>query len=420
MSRSIERNFPSTAIRLLAAQIWASACLSGCAMPGKPLVEPAAAATKQPESAGETKASPEPEPDAKTLAAIEDFLTRTQQYRQPLPLVGASTPTPARTPITDEPAAARPSAAAPPVSPDSAKAAAPKQAAANMELSTSDAPPPQPALPIPAVERVTIEWSEEKREEASPSQPNSANTPMVATTGQGEPATASVLEDLEADAESRRDFESHWRLKHAQLAMGRDNEAKEAVTQLPVETGSLLSALAHASLAVRASAADPLEHTAQALAKIDDLRRLVAQNADPTVSHIALCRKVLTFGSYEELPQEELVSGRTIPLIVYSEVGNFRSRQTDEAAYETQLATRLEVFTKGGELVWQRDEPEVMDTCRNLRRDFFIAQRVTLPPTLPAGDYVLKVRVEDKLAAKAGEAVKPFSIHSPVSVAKKP
>lgn len=416
--RSLGTPFSFCAIALTSTGL---AVLAGCAMPGKAPVQPPIAAAENPQPKAPEVKEPgrDPAPDQKTLAAIEDFLSRTQQYRQTAPIVGTTPPL--KPDVTDPLPQAKPTPIdSPTIAEGSKTVPAPKQTATNTELIAGEPAAPQPVLPVPAVERVTIEWRENSDSEEAPARPNTANTPMTASASEREPASKRMIDELETEAESRKDFESHWRLKLGQLAMGRDEEAAEAVTLLPSDSASLLSALVGASVAVRSAASDPLDQAAAALTKIDELRALVAHQADPAVSSIALCRKVLTFGAYEEMPQEEFVSGRTIQLIVYSEVGNFRSRKTDEGAYETQLATKLEVFTKTGESVWQREEPEVIDTCRNLRRDFFVAQRVTLPPTLPAGEYVLKVRVEDKLAAKAGEAAKPFTIHSPISVAKKP
>ena len=67
--------------------------------------------------------------------------------------------------------------------------------------------------------------------------------------------------------------------------------------------------------------------------------------------------------------------------------------------------------------MWRHEEPEIVDRCRRRRKDFFIAQRIALPPTLSAGDYVLKVLVEDKLTGRADEATYPIVLVSPVSLA---
>ena len=67
--------------------------------------------------------------------------------------------------------------------------------------------------------------------------------------------------------------------------------------------------------------------------------------------------------------------------------------------------------------MWVREEPEVEDVCRRRRADFFLAQRVSFPPTLPAGDYVLKVTITDKLSGLVGGADCLFTVQAPISVA---
>ena len=115
----------------------------------------------------------------------------------------------------------------------------------------------------------------------------------------------------------------------------------------------------------------------------------------------------------------EFVAGRGSQTIVYCEIRNFRSEQANDGSYRTVLATRLELLTDAGASVWQHEEPEIVDACRRRRSDFFIAQRVTLPPTLAAGRYVLKVLVEDKLSGKASEATHSFEVVGSGAVASR-
>jgi hypothetical protein len=154
-----------------------------------------------------------------------------------------------------------------------------------------------------------------------------------------------------------------------------------------------------------------------AVSRAEELVHALADRADPIVPTVALCRKVVTFGSYDEMTEEEFVAGRTTQTILYCEVRNFRSEKTSDGLHRTVLGTRLEILTSNGQSVWQHEEPEIVDLCRRRRTDFFIAQRITLPPTLSPNDYVLKVLVEDKLSGKANEATHPFTIGLPTSIA---
>jgi hypothetical protein len=115
--------------------------------------------------------------------------------------------------------------------------------------------------------------------------------------------------------------------------------------------------------------------------------------------------------------REEFVAGRSTSTIVYYEIRNLRSEETRDYQFRTLLATRLEMFTLDGKSVWRREEPEIEDLCRQRRTDFFVAQRIALPPAIPAGEYILKVYAEDKLSGMATEASHQFSIFSPMSIA---
>jgi hypothetical protein len=54
----------------------------------------------------------------------------------------------------------------------------------------------------------------------------------------------------------------------------------------------------------------------------------------------------------------------------------------------------------------------VIDRCRNRRRDFFIADKLTVPAKLGAGNYVLKVTITDEQAQRVGEASMRLQVRS--------
>ena len=151
---------------------------------------------------------------------------------------------------------------------------------------------------------------------------------------------------------------------------------------------------------------------------LERLQREVSETIDPEVSAVALCRKVVTFGVYEEAATEDFVAGRPIQTIVYSEIRHLRTQELENEIYETRLAARLELFTADGTSVWTKEEPDVVDRCRRVRSDFFIAQRISLPVTLSAGDYILKIFVEDKIAGRATESSLPVRILSAASLVR--
>jgi hypothetical protein len=226
-----------------------------------------------------------------------------------------------------------------------------------------------------------------------------------------------VVAQLEKRAAQLPGIESEWPLRLIQMALGRDREAASISSALSPDARRVLAALIQVASAARGAAADSTTVGDDLLNKVDELKRSLTEKADPVVSSVSLCRKVVTFGVYDEMKNEEFVSGRTTQTIVYCEIRNFRSDETEDHKFRTVLATRLEVLSAAGTSVWQREEPAIEDVCRRRRSDFFLAQRITLPATLPAGEYVLKVFVEDKLAGKADEATRPFTMMAANSVA---
>jgi hypothetical protein len=352
--------------------------------------------------------TPPVEKELESLAAVEDFLERTQQYRLSKSAIPGQ---------KDEPTAkTEPPAATAQVVPSTAP---PDQTFANTQVALPESSPPQPLLAIPAVQSVSIRSPEPKQGRAAePIQSNTTNSPLDAQPADASASVDRLLTQLRNQVNAKKDFEAEWQLRLVELAFDRDAQAFEVSTHLSERSRVLLATLMQASAAIRDAARDPLQTGEKAIAHVDQLRTTVADQADPVVSTVALCRKVITFGAYEEMPPEDFVSGRTTQTIVYSEISNLRAEQTDAGLYQTRIGTRLEVLSADGKSIWQREEPEIVDTCRRRRGDFFIAQRITLPPTLPAGDYVLKVFIEDKISAKADESTRPFTISSPLSLAK--
>ncbi len=231
------------------------------------------------------------------------------------------------------------------------------------------------------------------------------------------PTWHTLIEELSKQAETRGDVLAFWRLGLARLASDQLAAPTLNMRGLSAEAKSLLESLFLTVASVREQLVDPVSSGVRTLEHVESLRREVAGASDPVVSAVALCRRVTTFGVYEEMGPTDLVAGRAAQTIVYCELDNLRAKELDDGRFETHLATRVEVLTSHGRSVWTHEEPEIIDQCRRRRRDFFLAQRVTLPATLPAGEYVLKVMVEDLLTGRTNEAIEPFVISSALSLA---
>ena len=275
----------------------------------------------------------------------------------------------------------------------------------------------EPVLAVPVVKAVTVAMRAQPTpafvvESAMRARPHTANQPLSVRVTEPVWSVDSVLEQLERDSSESGDLDGVWPLKFAQLAFHRDSQAAEIPATLPAQAQSILGALMRLVPEIRSVVRDSATPGDEALTRVDELRRILMDRSDPVVSTIALCRKVVTYGVYDELDASGLVAGRENQAIVYSEIRNLRAEKTATGSFRSLLATRLEVLTDDGKSVWLHEEPGIVDESRTRRIDFFLAERITLPSTLPAGAYVLKVMVQDKLSERMHEVSKPFDIVS--------
>jgi hypothetical protein len=134
--------------------------------------------------------------------------------------------------------------------------------------------------------------------------------------------------------------------------------------------------------------------------------------ANLTVNNLTLCDSVERFGIYEAIASASFPAGKDTPAIVYCEVENFHPRQTAEGMWETKLKYELAMYSEASpsKVVFSKPATPVIDRCRTRRRDFFLADNITLPKKLAAGRYVLKVTLTDEQAKKVGEATLPVEI----------
>ncbi len=366
------------------------------------------------------------------LDRVEDYLERTKEYAsndgdvsRPAPPAGQSA---AMLTADSVPAAApprpqsrkEPPATNPPVTAGSRTLATGDGAVANMQVTLEDTPPARPPPALPVVLSLSIRSGQDAGLPAQDTPRTLAtNEPLNVHPPDAVLSLDNIIQRLESEGDREREFDSEWRLRLLQLALNRDAQAARISPGMPPDAGRILSAVVQAVTAARAASRNPLFATEEAVERAEDLREVLAEQIDPVVSGVSLCRRVVTFGVYDEMVAEDFVSGRTVQTIVYCEIRNFHSEKTDEGKYRTELGTRLEVLAAAdGRSMWVHQEDEIVDLCRQKRTDFFLAQRVTLPPTLPAGDYVLKVLVEDKLTGRAAnEGIHKFTISSQTSLA---
>lgn len=360
--------------------------------------------------------SPTDHRERATLTAVEEFLARTEAYRliaeepsespESLPQRRVSTTI---IPVTDPAPAQKISAGA--------ASRAPRaigkhdRGIANTQIALTDGNETEHTLAVPVIRSVSVRIPESApiHQEKLPAE-KTTNTPLEVGLDDAPVTAERFIRHLKSASQQDGDIDSAWRLRVVQQSLGYEPDSFDETPMFSADTARLFSAVMHVLSAVSALALDPLTTGEDALQSVTTLQELVADRADPIVEVVALCRRVVTFGVYDEMSDDEFVTGHPIPTIVYSEIRNFESEVTPDGTYRTVFATRIEILTADGQPVWQREEPEIIDHCRRRRHDFFIAQRITIPSTLTPGNYVLKMLVEDRLSSRVSEATLSFTV----------
>jgi hypothetical protein len=181
------------------------------------------------------------------------------------------------------------------------------------------------------------------------------------------------------------------------------------IVGLPSEERDVIPAIVDGLSNFRSAvSADPNLTPTEQIRPLQDMVDRLRSGTDLALADVTLCKKVINFGLYEPLTPARFPPGRSSQLFVYCEVDNFLPRHNPDNQWETRLAQRVSLLTATGESVWEDKARSVKDTCRTRRHDFFTREPITLPPTLAAGAYKLRVTVTDLNANKVAESDVPL------------
>lgn len=150
-------------------------------------------------------------------------------------------------------------------------------------------------------------------------------------------------------------------------------------------------------------------------AVLDRIRRELDSRAGLRILRAELCTRVTGFGQYETFPANRFIAGRAQPVIVYAEVDRFGHRESTgpdgRPRYEIELSQRLELYHVADNLnTWNRAAEMDKTVSRNLVRDYYLINQVTLPANLSIGKYHLKVVMRDLITGNMAETIIPIEI----------
>jgi len=125
------------------------------------------------------------------------------------------------------------------------------------------------------------------------------------------------------------------------------------------------------------------------------------------VRNLAFITEVQSYGIYKPVAKDEFAPGQEV--LLYAEVENFKSEDTPKG-FHTVLGASYQVFDSRGQRVAGQDLNAVEEHCRNPRRDFFLAYRLSLPKRIYAGKHVLQLTLVDQKSQKIGQASIEFTV----------
>lgn len=223
---------------------------------------------------------------------------------------------------------------------------------------------------------------------------------------------AKIAEQERLVARDPNNLEEQFRLRMMYLVDGQDDKALAPTDGVNEDIQEIMRGQIQAMMSARStSERDPATWANRQLDAIETLRQLVRQKADLRVPKVELCSAIDGFGRYEPIsPPDFRVSARNLVLL-YIEVDNFQSEKTPSGMYRTLLSVRQSLLSTTGEELWTQRDENIEDLARQQRSDFYLTiGPLAIPKTLGAGEYVMKVEVEDVIAGKMNSNVARFKM----------
>jgi hypothetical protein len=158
---------------------------------------------------------------------------------------------------------------------------------------------------------------------------------------------------------------------------------------------------------LNATQLDDKQRAAAALPPLDEARAKLSELATLQIRNATFVASVDGYGAYEPRKGDSFEPGEKVTL--YAEVENFRSNAAEDG-FQTSLATSYQVLDKTGRRVDGKQFPDIVDKCRNQRRDFHMQYDFALPTRIYPGEYNLELTITDHNSGKIGQTTLPFEI----------
>ena len=205
-------------------------------------------------------------------------------------------------------------------------------------------------------------------------------------------------------------------LRLLQLSAGNVEGAAEKIDALPAAEQEAFRHLMYglSTWQSREEGNRPILRNAKIQRALRDAAHELAKTSKLDLRNLTFCESVESFGWFTEFPRRTFKPGEEV--ILYLEVENFAAEARSKKEFETELQGSYQIYDSAGRMVAERILPLDKETCRNFRRDYFLAYLINIPKNISAGKYRLELTVEDMKAqdhakgSKFGTAVIEFTV----------
>jgi len=144
---------------------------------------------------------------------------------------------------------------------------------------------------------------------------------------------------------------------------------------------------------------------------VAELQAALVEEPELDLPASAMCWRVGGFGDFDEFGRYVFLAHTVQQFILYTEVDRFTSELNKKQQWVTEVSLQFEIISdRDGVPVWSEPWQKYVDVTSKQRRDFFIAQIVTLPEALPLGQYYFKIRARDEKSGAEAEITLPFEM----------
>ncbi len=239
----------------------------------------------------------------------------------------------------------------------------------------------------------------------------SANRPARKNQPSSTSSLSQLLQQLKQSVRKHpQNIDEQFKLRLLYILTGNEEKATGPIEGAGPVRKELLTTLFEVVRTTREACTQPQTESAEALTALEELRRLIGQQASVMIPKIALVTRVNSFGNYDQVDPLEFPAGQSIHVFCYTEVDNFRYEPTNDGKLRSLMSEEIQIFNSRGKIIWEKKAAKIEETMHTPRRDFFIPFEIYIPAGPPPGEYILKVTIKDKIGMTTDQQRLTFTV----------